>query len=86
MAFEATEKAKKRPIRVLHNGKWIGLGGDIKMAAKPPKKSAYTVKEATAKQYAEFKHLKHLVQEIKGKNESNSKPDKSDTTLDTAQE
>ena len=45
-----TQKAINNPRRVLVKNVWVGVGGDIKITRKPPKKST-VIKEATPSQY-----------------------------------
>lgn len=52
--FKANNKAKRKRTRVmLPSGKWVGLGGDITVNRKPPKKTTQTP-EATSEEYKEL--------------------------------
>lgn len=61
--YQIAKEALKTPRRYLHNGQWLGIGGEIVIPDQPPK-LGYKIPEATPEQYLEIGKVSTLVKII----------------------
>lgn len=62
--YKLREGLQENPVRIMHNGEWIGVGAPIEMKASPPN-IPWTVREATEAEYLEIAERNpYLVQKL----------------------